>query len=87
MFGKVILPLAMPGVLAGSMLVFIPRSVTSSTPITWAAPDQDDRQRHPAAVPGGQDYPAAAALSFVLMALILVGVLIYTRALGTEDLV
>ncbi|MCB0945948.1 MAG: ABC transporter permease, partial [Mycobacterium sp.] len=34
-----------------------------------------------------KDYPAAAALSFVLMALILVGVLIYTRALGTEDLV
>lgn len=29
----------------------------------------------------------AAALSFVLMALILGGVLLYTRALGTEDLV
>ena len=34
-----------------------------------------------------KDYPVAAALSFVLMALILVGVLLYTRALGTEDLV
>jgi spermidine/putrescine transport system permease protein len=34
-----------------------------------------------------KDYPGAAALSFVLMALILVGVLSYTRALGTEDLV
>jgi spermidine/putrescine transport system permease protein len=29
----------------------------------------------------------AAAMSFVLMAFILVGVLLYTRALGTEDLV
>jgi spermidine/putrescine transport system permease protein len=34
-----------------------------------------------------KDYPVAAAMSFVLMALILVGVLAYTRALGTEDLV
>ncbi len=34
-----------------------------------------------------EDYPAAAAISFVLMAIILVGVLLYTRALGTEDLV
>ena len=32
------------------------------------------------------DYPAAAALSFVLMAVILVGVFAYTRALGTERL-
>jgi spermidine/putrescine transport system permease protein len=34
-----------------------------------------------------KDYPAAAALSFVLMALILAAVLAYTWALGTEDLV
>jgi spermidine/putrescine transport system permease protein len=34
-----------------------------------------------------KDYPVAAALSMVLMAIILVGVLLYTRALGTEDLV
>jgi len=34
-----------------------------------------------------KDYPAAAALSFMLMALILAGVLSYTKALGTEDLV
>jgi spermidine/putrescine transport system permease protein len=34
-----------------------------------------------------KDYPVAAALSFVLMALIVAGVLLYTRALGTEDLV
>jgi spermidine/putrescine transport system permease protein len=32
------------------------------------------------------DYPQAAALSFVLMAAILVAVLIYARALGTERL-
>ena len=34
-----------------------------------------------------KDYPLAAALSAVLMIIILVGVLVYTRVLGTEDLV
>jgi spermidine/putrescine transport system permease protein len=32
------------------------------------------------------DYPVAAAMSFVLMATILVAVLIYARAVGTEKL-
>ena len=32
------------------------------------------------------DYPAAAALSFVLMALILVALLLYARVVGTEKL-
>jgi spermidine/putrescine transport system permease protein len=33
-----------------------------------------------------RDYPTAAALSFMLMVLILVGVTIYGRILGTEEL-
>jgi spermidine/putrescine transport system permease protein len=33
-----------------------------------------------------RDYPLAAALSFVLMAIIILLVIAYTRALGTEDL-
>ena len=33
-----------------------------------------------------RDYPVAAALSFVLMAVILVGIAIYARALGTQSL-
>jgi len=32
------------------------------------------------------DYPAAAALSFILMALILAGLLVYARVVGTERL-
>jgi spermidine/putrescine transport system permease protein len=32
------------------------------------------------------DYPEAAALSFLLMAAILVGVALYARILGTEEL-
>jgi spermidine/putrescine transport system permease protein len=33
-----------------------------------------------------RDYPTAAALSFVLMALILAGILVYAKAIGTEKL-
>ena len=32
------------------------------------------------------DYPTASAISFVLMAMITVGVLLYAKFLGTEDL-
>jgi spermidine/putrescine transport system permease protein len=87
-FRKVILPLAMPGVLAGSMLVFIPAvgdfinaDYLGSTQTTMIG---NVIQKQFLVV---KDYPAAAALSMVLMVIILVGVLLYTRALGTEDLV
>ena len=88
MFGKVILPLALPGVLAGSLLVFIPSvgdfinaDYLGSTKTTMIG---NVIQKQFLVV---KDYPVAAAMSFVLMALILAGVLLYTRALGTEDLV
>jgi spermidine/putrescine transport system permease protein len=88
MFGKIILPLAMPGVLAGSLLVFIPAvgdfinaDYLGSTRTTMIG---NVIQKQFLVV---KDYPVAAALSFVLMALIVAGVLLYTRALGTEDLV
>ena len=87
-FGKVIMPLALPGVLAGSLLVFIPAvgdfinaSYLGSTQTTMIG---NVIQQQFLVV---KDYPAAAALSLVLMSTILVGVLMYTRALGTEDLV
>jgi spermidine/putrescine transport system permease protein len=87
-FGKVVLPLSVPGVLAGSMLVFIP-SVGDFINADYLGSTQTTMignviQKQFLVV---KDYPAAAALSFLLMALILVGVLLYTRALGTEDLV
>ncbi|BBX16237.1 ABC transporter permease [Mycolicibacterium duvalii] len=87
-FGKVILPLSMPGVLAGSLLVFIP-SVGDFINADYLGSTQTTMignviQKQFLVV---KDYPAAAALSMVLMLTILVGVLLYTRALGTEDLV
>jgi spermidine/putrescine transport system permease protein len=87
-FRQVILPLSMPGVIAGSMLVFIPAvgdfvnaDYLGSTQTTMIG---NVIQRQFLVV---KDYPAAAALSFLLIALILAGVLSYTRALGTEDLI
>jgi spermidine/putrescine transport system permease protein len=87
-FRKVVLPLSMPGVFAGSLLVFIPSSgdfinaeYLGSTQTTMIG---NVIQNQYLVV---KDYPSAAALSFVLMAIILVGVLAYTKALGTEDLV
>ncbi len=87
-FRRVILPLSMPGVLAGSMLVFIPAvgdfinaDYLGSTQTTMIG---NVIQKQFLVV---KDYPAAAALSLGLMLIILVGVLLYTRALGTEELV
>ncbi|MGV0790911.1 ABC transporter permease [Mycolicibacterium sp. XJ1819] len=87
-FRKVILPLAMPGVLAGSLLVFIP-AVGDFINADYLGSTQTKMignviQKQFLVV---KDYPAAAALSLVLMLTILAGVLLYTRALGTEDLV
>jgi len=87
-FRKVVVPLSMPGVVAGSLLVFIPAAgdfinaqYLGGTQTTMIG---NVIQRQFLVV---KDYPAAAALSFVLMAIILVAVLAYTRALGTDDLV
>ncbi|BBY42335.1 ABC transporter permease [Mycolicibacterium celeriflavum] len=87
-FTKVILPLSMPGLLAGSLLVFIPAAgdfinaeYLGSTQTTMIG---NVIQQQFLVV---KDYPAAAALSMVLMGIILAGVLLYTTTLGTEELV
>ena len=86
-FRKVVLPLSLPGVFAGTLLTFIPASgdfvnaellgSPTTTMIGNVVQNQFLVQL---------DYPTAAALSFVLMAIITVAVLIYARVLGTEDL-
>ena len=87
-FRKVLLPLSLPGVLAGSLLTFIP----AAGDFVNAQYLGGVNQTMVGTVIQSQflitkDYPLAAALSFVLMLIILVAVLIYTRVLGTEDLV
>ncbi len=54
-FTKVILPLSMPGVLAGSMLVFIPAiGRLHQRRLSGQHANDHDRQRHSETVPGGQ---------------------------------
>ncbi len=87
-FRKVLLPLSLPGVFAGSLLTFIPAAGDFVNAQYLGGVNQ--------AMVGTviqsqflvvKDYPLASALSAVLMIIILVMVLIYTRLLGTEDLV
>jgi spermidine/putrescine transport system permease protein len=86
-FRRVTLPLALPGVFAGTILTFIPTMGDYVNAELLGSP----KTRMIGNVIQGRflqlnDYPVAAALSFVLMSGILVAVLIYARALGTEQL-
>jgi spermidine/putrescine transport system permease protein len=86
-FIRIVLPLSLPGIFAGSLLTFIP-----------AVGDFVNAELlgNPQALMIGNviqarylkvtDYPTASALSFILMLAILLGVLAYTRLLGTEEL-
>jgi spermidine/putrescine transport system permease protein len=87
-FRKVVLPLSLPGVFAGSLLTFIPAAGDfvnarflggpNNTMIGSVVQDRFLVQL---------DYPTAAALSFILMIVITLATLLYARALGTDDLI
>ena len=86
-FLRVTLPISMPGVLAGTLLTFIPAAGDFINAELLGGPGQQMignviQSKFLALV----DYPAAASLSFVLMALILGIVVIYARAVGSERL-
>jgi spermidine/putrescine transport system permease protein len=86
-FRKVVLPLSLPGIFAGSLLVFIPAAGDFVNSALLGSP----QTRMIGNVVQGNflvtlDYPSAAAISFVLMAIITVLVLVYSKVLGTEDL-
>ncbi len=86
-FRKVVLPLSMPGVFAGSLLVFIPAAgdyinnrylgSAKTSMIGTVVQNQFLVQ---------SDFPQAAALSVVLMVIITALVLVYSKFLGTEGL-
>lgn len=87
-FRRVVLPLSLPGVFAGSLLVFIPAAGDfinaqflgnpNTTMIGNVIQDQFLRQLN---------FPVASAMSFVLMSIITVSVLLYAKVMGTDDLV
>jgi spermidine/putrescine transport system permease protein len=86
-FRRVTLPLSMPGIVAGSLLTFIPaagdyvNAALLGTPGTSMIGNVIDSRFFRVV-----DYPTAAALSVLLMAAILVLVAAYVRRSGTEEL-
>ncbi|NWF28880.1 ABC transporter permease [Streptomyces sp. PKU-EA00015] len=87
-FRKVTFPLSMPGVVSGTLLTFIPASGDYVNAELLGSTDT----RMIGNVIQSQflrvlDYPTAAALSFILMAIVLIMVTVYIRRAGTEDLV
>ncbi len=86
-FWHVTIPLSMPGILAGSMLVFIPTVGAFLTPDLLGGGKVSyignvvERQFKSA-----RDWPFGSALSFMLMGIVLVGTVLYFRALqGSEE--
>ena len=86
-FLRVTLPLSLPGIVAGTLLTFIPAAgdfinaqLLGSTNNHMIGNVIQSKFLEQA------DYPAAAAMSFILMAGILVAVFLYARLVGTEQL-
>jgi spermidine/putrescine transport system permease protein len=86
-FRRVTFPLALPGVFAGSLLTFIPamgdyiNAELLGNPQTRMIGNVIQNR-----LLIQNDYPVGSALSFILMAAIVVAVFIYARVLGTEQL-
>ncbi|MFM6962701.1 MAG: ABC transporter permease [Micrococcales bacterium] len=88
-FRKVTLPISMPGVISGTLLTFIPIAgdyVNASRDFLGSAKTSMIGNMVEADFLQNQDYPSAAALSVLLMAVILVMVSVYVKKSGTEDL-
>jgi spermidine/putrescine transport system permease protein len=84
---RVVVPMSMPGVVAGVLLTFIPAAGDFVNATLLGTPQQSMignviQSRYLVVT----DYPTAAALSFILMLIILVMVAIYARIVGTETL-
>jgi spermidine/putrescine transport system permease protein len=86
-FVRIVLPLSLPGVFAGSLLTFIPAmgdfvnaELLGNTQTRMIGNVIQSRFLE------NNDYPTASALSFILMAGILIAVAIYARLLGTKEL-
>jgi spermidine/putrescine transport system permease protein len=86
-FLRVTLPLSMPGVVAGTLLTFIPAAGDFINAELLGTPRQSMignviQSRYLEVA----DYPTAAALSFILMGAMLVLVVVWARIAGTEAL-
>jgi spermidine/putrescine transport system permease protein len=86
-FQHVILPLSLPGIFAGLLLTFVPAvgdyvnaAILGGTNNTMIGNIIQLKYLQ------DFDYPLASALSFILMAALVIGILIYARALGTRQI-
>jgi spermidine/putrescine transport system permease protein len=86
-FLRVTLPLSAPGIVAGTLLTFIPAAGDFINAELLGTPKQQMIGNViQAKFLESLDYPTAAALSFVLMAAILASLLVYARIVGSEKL-
>jgi spermidine/putrescine transport system permease protein len=86
-FLRVTLPLSAPGIVAGTLLTFIPAAGDFINAALLGTPQQQMIGNViQAKFLESLDYPSAAALSFLLMGSILVALLIYARIVGSERL-
>ncbi|MCK2221479.1 ABC transporter permease [Actinomadura sp. ATCC 31491] len=85
-FRRVVLPLSLPGVFAGVLMTFVP---ATADPINAAILGGTANTMIGNIIQTeyltNLNYPTASALSFTLMAVLLVGIFVYARALGTEN--
>ena len=85
-FWHITLPLSLPGILAGSMLVFIPTVGAFLTPDLLGGGMVNyignviERQ-----FKSSRDFPFGSALSFMLMVIVIAGTVLYFRALQDSD--
>jgi len=86
-FLRVTLPLSAPGIVAGTLLTFIPAAGDFINAALLGTPKQTMIGNViQAKFLESLDYPTAASLSFVLMGTILVALLVYARTAGSEKL-
>jgi spermidine/putrescine transport system permease protein len=88
-FRKVTLPLSMPGIISGTLLTFIPMAgdyINASGEFLGSPQSAMIGNSIESNYLTIRDYPAASALSVLLMGAILVLVAAYVKKSGTEDL-
>ena len=86
-FLRVTFPLSLPGVVAGTLLTFIPAAGDFiNAQLLGSTQNHMIGNVIQSKFLEQTDYPAAAAMSFILMAGILVAVFLYARLVGTEQL-
>ena len=86
-FRRVTFPLSLPGVVSGTLLTFIPASGDYINAELLGTPNQYMiGNRIQSAFLTEHNYPLAASLSLILMAVVVVMVVVYVRRAGTEEL-